>query len=51
MYGRGRKAHPEVWEGSGGPPGGLEEVGSPARRFGRGREALPEVRKGYKGPP
>ena len=54
----GQKAHPEVWEGSGGSTGGLGEVGSPpvglggvgrtTRRSKRGWEANPEVRKGSK---
>ena len=55
----------QVWQGSGGPPGGLEgirrfsqrsrrklpEVGRPFRRSGRGREAFPKVCKGSGGPP
>ena len=33
-------------EGSGGPTGGLEGIGSPNWKFGRGCEANPEVREG-----
>ena len=43
MFGKGRKAQPEVLEGTGGSPELLGEDGRPTRRFGRGREAPSEV--------
>ena len=53
-----RESHTRVWEGSGGPPGGLGVVGRPSRRFGMGWEAHaevwethPDVREGSGGPP
>ena len=55
--GRVREAHPEVREGSGGPPeglGGVEShtqrsvgVGRPTWRSRRGREAHPEVQDAH----
>ena len=33
--GRAQEAYPEVWEGSGGPPGGPRGVGRPIRRSNR----------------
>ena len=44
-------AHPEVWEGSGGPPGWPGGVERPSHRAGRGWEAHPVVREGSKGQP
>ena len=44
-------AHPEVREGSGGPPGGLGGVGRPTRRSVKGREADPEDRERSGDPP
>ena len=41
--GRGRKAHPEVLEVSGGPPGGLGEDGRLTWRSCMGKEAYLEV--------
>ena len=43
--GRGRKAHPNVWDGSGGPPGSPAGDGRLSRKSGRGWEELPEVRE------
>ena len=51
MSGRGRESHPEFWEGSGGPPGGLGGVGWTTWRSGRGREDHPLVREGSGGRP
>ena len=55
---RGREAHPEIREGSGGPPVGLQgPQGSPAwikrpsRKAGRVRVVLPQDREGSGGPP
>ena len=54
----GREAHPEVWEGSTSPLGGLGGAGKPTWRFGkptqrsrRGREDHTEVREGLGSPP
>ena len=56
MFKRGREAHSDVREGSGGPHGGLGgppvgtgEVGRPTRRSEKGWEAHLEVREGSGG--
>ena len=36
---------PNIWEWSGGPPGGPGVVGKPTERSGSGWEALPEVQE------
>ena len=51
----GQEHHPEVWVGSGDPPGGSEGVGRlsqrsgrvrrPSWKSGRGRDTLPEVQE------
>ena len=43
---RGRKAHAEGRDRSGGPPGGEGGVGRPTLKTGSGREALLEVQEG-----
>ena len=42
-----REAHPEVREGSGGPPGRPGGVGLPTRRSRRVRKADPKVREAH----
>ena len=49
-YGWGRESHPNVREGSGGPPRGLGGVGSFSQRALRGQEALPEGQERSGGP-
>ena len=39
----GREALPEVWDLSGGLPGGPVRVGGLSRLFGKGQEAIPNI--------
>ena len=41
----GQESHPEVQEGSGGPPGVPGKVRRPTKRSSSGREADPKVRE------
>ena len=49
--GKGREAHLDVREGSGGAPGCLREVGRPIWRSERDREDHQDVREGSGDPP
>ena len=44
ISGRGREAHPDVWEWPGDPPKCPGVIGRPSRMSGSGREALLDIR-------
>ena len=47
----GLEALPEFWDGLGGNPEGLRQVGKPSRRYGTSREAFHEVLETLPTPP